>query len=149
MEINYKDVYVVRPNTGKSQQFDNLTEAWAVVREVLLAAHNEVAGDEFDGCVSWGTERVPASPFDELIADHEGELHGFDGGMDAVDRGDPFLLVEENVRGGYWLTTGLSPEALVEYHLNQEYAEEWAIDAIYDTATGKQVHGAVTHEVHF
>lgn len=54
--------------------------------------------------------------------------HG-SGHLDGCKYGDRYLLIEENVRGGYWLTTWALPEDALVYHREQEYAHEWTASA--------------------
>lgn len=143
MKIQTKEVYGLLVN-GRQQFFDDPETAIAAVRSALATVTIDPA--DFSGSVTWDIEKVPATPLDKLLDDYLDELHD-EGGADGVDRDDPFLLVESNVRGGYWLTTGSDPEDLVGYHLAQEYAEEWEIEGIYDTATAEPVHGETTTTV--
>jgi hypothetical protein len=101
----------------------------------LQAAQAGAATDAFDGAISWGFVELPASPLDRLLLDHDdGEFHVADW---PIDRAEPFVMVEANRRsGGFWLSTGASPQALVAAHHDQEYAEDWELVAIHrcDTA---------------
>lgn len=56
-----------------------------------------------------------------------------------VDPKKPFLLVEENVRGGWWYSTHESPKAASQYHYTQEYASDWEVDHLINLRTGKRM----------
>lgn len=143
MEIQTKEVYGLFVN-GTQQFFDDPKAAIAAVRTSLATI--AVSSADFNGSITWDIEKVPATPLDTLLEGYLDELHD-SSGADGVDRDDPFLLVESNVRGGYWLSTGPSPENLVSCHLAQEYAEDWEIEGIYSTVTGEPVHGETTTTV--
>lgn len=71
---------------------------------------------------------------DKVLADYAG--------IDAENDDDleRFLLIERNVSHGdppYWQSTHPSPEAASAYHHNQEYAVDWAIEALVDLDTGR------------
>lgn len=63
---------------------------------------------------------------------------GHDSGFDeGCTPGMRYLLIEENVRGGFWLSTFDDPETAADYHANQEYAGEWtATELLVDLDTG-------------
>lgn len=143
MKIETRKAYAVSID-GEQQLFDDPETAVAAVHAALAVA--SVDPDNFSGRITWDIEDVPATPFDELLDEYIHELHD-EGGIDGVERGDPFLLVEENMRGGYWLSTGMDPTELATSHMNQEYAEEWELIGIFNTATGEAVHGEVSTTV--
>jgi hypothetical protein len=90
-------------------------------------------------------DTMPETPLDNLLNLYGQNLTaGSD--LDSVDRSAPFLLVEESRFGGYSFSSGNSAQHLAQYHFDQEYAEEWKIIGIFDTATGEQVHGTTTVE---
>lgn len=123
---------------GERFQFDGIAEGHDAVKIAFTAACLD------EGCISWGPDEVPATPFDELIAEYIDNLHGIGGGADEIDRALPYLLVEENVRGGYWLTSHESVESAVTTHDGDEYAHEWEIVGIFDQVTGNEVDYEVT-----
>lgn len=57
----------------------------------------------------------------------------------ALDNGNgAYLLVEQNERGGYWLSIHHDPDDAADYHNGDEYAEEWTVVALVDLRTGKR-----------
>ena len=133
--IQTRPAYVVRihdTDTPSVTQFPDVTDAVDHLTRALGAV--AIDQSDFEGRVSWYTTAVPATPFDALLTTYS-ELYD-EGGLDGVDREDPYLIVEEHVRGGYWLTTGTDPEVLAENHLLQEYSGEWNCEGIFDTRTG-------------
>lgn len=51
------------------------------------------------------------------------------------DGTERYMLVESNRRGSSppnWVTYHDSPDAAADYNVNQEYAEDWEVDAIFD-----------------
>lgn len=60
----------------------------------------------------------------------------------AVEAGQPrWLLVETNARGGspsVYYTLHESPPAAGEYHLNQEYPDDWTAEILIDLETGRR-----------
>lgn len=152
MTITTKPAFVVDGLPGGSKSFDRQRDAEQAVTEYLEAFDARLTPARFKNSygdwsgeigVRWYEDEVPASPFDALVAEYAGEPHGFstEDALDEwhLDAADAFLLVEENVRGGYWLTSGSDIEDLMDYHFNQEYAEEWSVIGIFDTATGEEV----------
>ena len=47
-----------------------------------------------------------------------------------------FLLVEKGIYGDEWVTLHSSPAEAAEYHLHQEYAEEWEVARLVDLDGG-------------
>jgi hypothetical protein len=45
---------------------------------------------------------------------------------------EPFVLIETSHYGQTWITLHADPDAAVEYHAGQEYAEDWRIDRLTD-----------------
>lgn len=66
---------------------------------------------------------------------------------EAVSDGpDRYLLVETNVRGcepPRWYSTFDSALQAADYHINQEYADDWYAEALIDLDTGEVVHETV------
>lgn len=149
MEPTMKDEFVV--DLGSNEyRFPNQSAAQAQLATCVaeLANTDGVDGDgDFSGRLSWYVEPVPATPFDELIQEYMHNPHGGSADEWSVDRDAPFLLVEENTSGGYWLTSGATVEDLVTYHVNQEYASEWYVLGVYDAATGDNIDYSVTTAV--
>lgn len=58
----------------------------------------------------------------------------------AADPGQPrWLLVEANARGGspsVYYTLHHSPDDAADYHLNQEYPDDWTVEALINLETG-------------
>lgn len=139
--IRKMTVYMVKFQ-GTERWFTRPEEAAAAV--VLLAAslnQRELApAEEFGGSLSWYVDEVPATKFDEVIDEYGHNLHG-DGeeGLAGLDRNKPYILIEENVRGGYWLTSFDTPERAADYHDNQEYGEEWTIVELVNVETGESL----------
>lgn len=44
----------------------------------------------------------------------------------------PFVLVETSRYGQTWITLHADADAAVDYHVNQEYADDWTIQRITD-----------------
>lgn len=64
------------------------------------------------------------------------------------DEAKPYLLIEENVRGGeWWLTMFSTPDDAADYHAGQEYPDEWNIDRLVDLRDGSEATGIVTRSV--
>lgn len=76
----------------------------------------------------------------ELLADYIAEYEGRgpcgDTFEDVAEGFARFLLIEENVRGGYWLTTHRSPDDALDYNRGQDYAADWTPDELVDLETG-------------
>lgn len=143
MEIITKPAYTVTAQLGSegertTTQFGDPEAAAAAVVAALAVVKVDLA--DFGGQVSWSVEEVPATPFDELLDEYMHELHD-EGGLDGVEREAPYLMVEENVRGGYWLSSGDDPAQLATQNLKQEYSEDWELVGIFDARTGDQVSG--------
>lgn len=45
---------------------------------------------------------------------------------------EPFVLIETSHYGQTWVTLHRDADAAVDYHVDQEYAEDWRIDRIVD-----------------
>ncbi len=75
--------------------------------------------------------------FDEILDSYEIAEHA----EEQEGRLRQFLLVEENQRNtpAYWATTWDSVADALAYHRDQEYAEDWMIDAVIDLDTGDEV----------
>jgi hypothetical protein len=70
-----------------------------------------------------------------FVAEYETQMIA-PGAIDALDEGR-YLLLEENTRGGWWMSTWPELESAAAYHVNQEYAGEWtATEALIDLDTG-------------
>lgn len=70
-----------------------------------------------------------------ILADYEDSWHDT-GYADGCTPGERYLLIEENARGGFWLTTWSDLDSAADYHANQEYAEEWtATELLVDLDT--------------
>lgn len=52
--------------------------------------------------------------------------------------GAPYVLVETSRYGQTWITIWASPEAAANYHVNQEYADDWDLAELVDIRTGDQ-----------
>lgn len=73
-----------------------------------------------------------------LVAEYEHRGHAA-GHVASCTEGCRYLLIEENVRGGFWLTTFDTAEAAAEYHAGQEYASEWtATELLVDLDDGRE-----------
>lgn len=168
MSDHMRDEYVVsicfEDGTLQQHRAVGLREAkehFTAVVQRLLNSDGVDDDGEFGGSFSWYVEQVPATPFDQIVADATENAHGIallpGAGIkitieDAVeywslDRDDRYIMREENVRGGYWLTSSDSVDSLVETHYCNEYAEEWEIEEIFDTTTGEAVNFEVEHKV--
>lgn len=72
--------------------------------------------------------------YDALVAGLEGEV---DPMWDADAEPMRFATVERNVRSGYrWIGTFESIEDALNNHVDQEYAEDWDMDGLYDLDEG-------------
>lgn len=58
---------------------------------------------------------------------HVARPDGLDGLM-----ATPFMMEETSRYGQIWITLWADPDAAVDYHTNQEYAEDWTIQRIVD-----------------
>jgi hypothetical protein len=88
------------------------------------------------------------APYERLLAEYGESIHGFCELADMpIDPAEKYMLVEENTHGGYWLTTGNDPAHLLEYQVEQEYAEEWEIVTLVDLTTGDEVDYEIGHTV--
>src|SRR5438046_1385755 len=105
--IRYRTVYMVSgPQPGTPATFTDAAEAGAEVNRRLRGAVPVLDVDGvFSGCISWGTDEVPAEPFDGLVDEYASLGGRFGLGDWTLDRGHDFVLIEENVRGGYWLSS--------------------------------------------
>jgi hypothetical protein len=56
--------------------------------------------------------------------------------IESVESGKTWVLIEENVAGGFWLTAHARQEDAAEYHLGQEYSEDWEVVELVDLTTG-------------
>jgi hypothetical protein len=72
-----------------------------------------------------------------------GGFHDDDGGISSLDEDDRYLLVERNYRYGcgFWLTSVTSDADAGNYHVNQEYAEDWELILLVDLDTGQRFKG--------
>lgn len=140
--VQYRTVYRVAGPGDEVRTYNERSEAETAVRCLFAAPVidlNDTAGD-FNGGITWHTEQVPASLFDELVIEYGENIHG--GGMGNsltdldLDRDAPYLLVEENRRGGYWLSTWNSRRDARRYNRDQEYAEDWEIVTLVALTTG-------------
>jgi hypothetical protein len=76
----------------------------------------------------------------EFAAEGKKLLDGIDVG-DLLDGPDRYLLVElqaERYGRDLYLTTHPSPAAAGEYHMGQEYAEDWFPELLVDLDTGER-----------
>jgi hypothetical protein len=88
-------------------------------------------------------EIIMTTLLDKILAEYEDRMvDGWD--LDDVQHGSGFLLVEENVLGGYWLTTHDSPEDASKYLDSQESLEDYRTKALINLATGEQFMPVVT-----
>lgn len=56
-----------------------------------------------------------------------------------------FLLIEESIRTSqYWLSLHESPAEAADYHINQEYAEDWKILDLVDLRSGETFDGELS-----
>jgi hypothetical protein len=73
--------------------------------------------------------------------EHVNGVDCFDGELphiiEAFRHGRRFLLLEENIRGGRWLSLHDSPQAAGDYSTGQEYAHEWEVLTLQDLCTGE------------
>lgn len=150
--IEYRTEYVVERHVSgngpaETFRFHTVDEAVQAVT-VALGAHI-VAGEEFGGRIVWYVdETTPLAYFDEIVTQYDDHLHGGNTLHEmSVDRNVRYLLVEANVRGGYWLTSGDDPKVLVDRHLNQEYAEDWELVAVHDLVEQRELEVTLTAEV--
>lgn len=83
--------------------------------------------------------------FAALMEAHKALLDsGCNRGYELIE-GDRYALIEKSrCDGSVWITTWASPEQAADYHDNQEYAEDWNIEALVDLRTNK-AHQATTH----
>lgn len=106
-------------------------------------AFQDECDDETCGCPCGHVEAFEALPprerrLREELVEHADSGHAL-GHDEGCAYGERFLLIEENVRGGYWLTTFDTIEEAAEYHASQEYAGEWtATEEIVDLDTGQR-----------
>lgn len=151
--IKYTDQFVVAgPGDDDEARLDDQDLAEAEVRErmrsLTVTGSWKVLTDadgEFNGGITWSTEREPATLFDELVIEYAEDAHGFsaDGDPEAVahnwqlsrDGGD-FLLIEAHRRGGHWLSRHGSVDEAAVYHWDQEYAQDWSIVQVVDLRNG-------------
>ena len=59
--------------------------------------------------------------------------------------GDPYRYIMVEIGAGayhdrIWYTTSHNPFTLYEHHANQEYAEDWLVEAVYDVQYAEQLH---------
>ncbi len=75
--------------------------------------------------------------FDETVFRYHGDIHGY-GSLRGLrlQRDLPVLLVEANVSGGYWLSSHATVDAALAYHVDQEYAADWTVEALVDHVAG-------------
>lgn len=57
-----------------------------------------------------------------------------------LDPNAKYLLVQSNVRGGYWLASFDDKDDAYGYHINDEYAEDWIWECLVDLETGHKFH---------
>lgn len=122
------------------------TDVWVMPDEPWMINH-----------VEWHTEAdaIAAGWIEAEDATRETRLQGLiEKFMDDQDAGDVtstggrYCLVERHVPAGYhWLTLGDDPQALAAYNVDQEMAENWAIEMIVDLETGEQVTARVEVEL--
>lgn len=85
------------------------------------------------------SEPTPADRLEEILDLHAHSVHDPSALPEPADADDPsnrYALVEENVRGGTWISLHETPEAARYYNTHQEYAGDWTVDSITDLATG-------------
>lgn len=79
------------------------------------------------------------TPLERAIRDYGDELHGCTLEDMDLDSDAKYLLVTENVQGGYWLTTWDDRDDAFAYSNDDgtEYAHEWMFERLIDLETGK------------
>lgn len=141
-EPQMRTQYVIR-HSHRTETFDDKDIAVRRVNEVLgeLAGHIDPLA-EFSESVMWDMEDVPATPFDEFLVEYEEAA-----GVEDVDRNHAYLMVERNVRGSsppFVLSSADTVQELYVANRDQEYADDWSLEGIYETATGNEVDFDVT-----
>jgi hypothetical protein len=102
-----------------------------------------------------GDDELPAQRLRDLIGEYGESIHGqamdpedlwpavFGEGATEETAGgepvEPFVLVQENVRGGYWLSAHASPAEAAGYIDGEEYAHEWETVELVDLRTGGEL----------
>lgn len=104
-----------------------------------------------DKRVRYDDDGVPADLFSQLVVKYAAKGHDPipedpEGAADmwSLIRADRYLLIEKNVRGGYWLTSHRTPEEAAAGHDNQEYVEDWEPELLVDLVTGDRYRGVTT-----
>lgn len=147
--IQYRKEYVIEcdyAGNRTTHRFDDIVEAdRSLIGHVATLSDAGYMGrlnedGEFGGRLTWYVDEVvPLTYFDELVSEYSA-LHGGQSlDEQEISRGDRYLLVEENTRGGYWLTTGDDANALLADHVNQEYADDWELVGVFDLAAKREL----------
>jgi hypothetical protein len=87
-------------------------------------------------------DEMPAGRLADLLAEYGGEswvTPGTDAELADVDLdATPFVLVQENVRGGYWLSAHASANAAGVDILCDEYGDDWSTVMLVDLRDGTE-----------
>lgn len=91
-------------------------------------------------------ENKALTPFERAIREYGDNIHGYHGNDPEVleifdlDPNAKYLLVQRNVRGGYWLSSFDDRDDAYTYHISDEYAEDWLWETLIELESGKSYH---------